>query len=522
MYPCASSLWSGCSRSRSEPGRSSGRARSATPSAASCPTSPCEKGTLCKLDPGSQAGTCAEECNRATAGTLTACPDERPICGGDGTCRACAADAECQERGTSLSRCVDKKCAACRDSSDCGDPLKPVCDPTSRTCRPCALHSECTDHVCVKDDTLAGLTDAAPLQLGQCVPLMRQVVLDRGCTGCTLTAKLAELSPEKPYLRVSGLLNLNGTANKPLNGLPVLHLVTDAADLSPAQLATAPTTTLSNGALPALQINAGVHAVLEGLVINNSSKGLVCTGTVGAPGSTQVRVLRSLLASNGTAIISQSCDLRIEDSWIGFWQPASGGVTLKGNGLAMDLDTTRFEILNTVLVRNAPEFFGTGFSGLRIRNTQGAPQPGRILHSTFARQDTTVVGGNVLAVDCTYNVAGALTILNSLFLNDAQLGANTYVAPNCRSTHVAYNGSNDPALAGTGSVTNLTYGEVFATAPDTNNPRLKASALPSLQRGTASYVDALNTPVDLPARDIEGKPRSTSNPVYGAFETAFP
>lgn len=477
------------------------------------PDFPCQGATLCKLDPGSTVGTCAEECNPDTAGTLTTCPDERPICGDDGACRACTADAECQERGAALPRCVDKKCAACRDSRDCsGDPLRPVCDPGSRSCRPCALHSECADHVCAKDDTLAALTDAAPLRAGQCVPAARQVVPDRGCTDACLRARVLELGPERPYLRLSGIINQTGLSlSKPLNTLPVLHLVTDTADWSPAQLGTPPTVELRNGAMAAVLINAGVDAVLEGLTFDNSIRGLECAGTAGSPTATRVRVLRSLFAGNTVGITSRSCDLRVEESWLGIGPAIYGNPAVKGNELAMDLDTTRFEIVNTVLVRNTPRVGLVGFSGIRISNTQGAAQPGRILHTTFARQDTVASGGQAMAIDCTYNVAASLTILNSLFLNEAPLGANTYLAPSCRGVNVAYNGSNDPALAGTGSRTDLKYSDVFVTAPETNNPRVKASAGPLVQHGTGDATG-------LPARDLAGRARPATSPAYGALE----
>ncbi|MFO0577322.1 MAG: hypothetical protein U1A78_25225 [Polyangia bacterium] len=477
------------------------------------PEFPCEGGTLCKLDPGSTVGTCADECSRSTAGALTTCPDDRPICGADGACRACAADAECQERGAARPRCVDKMCAACRDSRDCGgDPLRPVCDADSHTCRPCALHGECADHVCAKDDTLAGLTDAAPLRAGQCVPAARQVVPDRGCTDSCLRARVLELSPERPYLRLGGLINQTGlTLSKPLNTLPVLHVVTDTADFSPAQLATAPTVELRNGAMAALLVNAGVDAVLEGLTFDSSIRGLECAGTAGAPSATRVRVLRSLFASNTTGITSRSCELRIEDSWLGIGPPIYGNPAVKGNELAMDLDTTRFEIVNTVLVRNAPRFGLVGFSGIRISNTQGAAQPGRILHTTFARQDTVANGGHAMAIDCTYNVAASLTVVNSLFLSEAPVGVNSYLAPSCRGVNVTYNGSNDPALAGPGSRTDLTYGDVFVAAPELNSPRVKASAGPLVRRGTADVTG-------LPARDQAGRQRPSANAAYGAFE----
>jgi hypothetical protein len=489
------------------------------------PDFPCERGILCKLDPGSQVGTCVEECNKATAGTMTTCPDERPICGDDGTCRTCLGDGECQGRNTSLPRCVAQKCVACRANSDCSDPLKPVCDMTSNTCRGCTLHSECADSVCVKDDTLSGLTDQPPLKQGQCVPAARQVLVDRNCSGtCNMQSKLQELTTEKPYLRVSGYHNTTLlTINKPTNSLPVIHIVTDTADLSPLQLTAPPGSDMSNGAGAGIQVNGGTDVVLEGLTLFNTKMGLVCAGTMGSPTATKVRVIRSLFASNDVGISSRSCDLRIEDSWLGIGPPAYGALALSGNLLAMDLDTTRFEITNTSFVRNAPRMPGGGFAGVTVRNTLGAPQPGRIVHATFMRHDTPAIS-KATAVDCLYAVGSTLTVLNSLFVNDVSLGTNTYLAPNCKTGNgdVLSNGSDDPTLSGTGSVTDLKYTDLFVgtgLSGASYSPRIKPTAASLVRHGTAAYSDSQGTLV-LPTVDSEGRPRPASNVAFGAFEPA--
>lgn len=489
------------------------------------PDYPCERGIQCKLDPNSQVGTCVEECNKATAGSMTTCPDEKPICGDDGTCRTCQVDGECQGRSASLPRCVAQKCVACKTNSDCGDPLKPVCDATSNTCRGCTLHSECTDGVCAKDDTLGSLTDAAPIRQGQCVPAARQVVVDRTCTGtCSLQSQLQALDTTRPYLRVTGNHNTTLlTINKPTNSLSVVHIVTDTADLSPVQLTNAPSTDLSNGAGAGIQVNAGVDVVLEGLTVFGTKMGLVCSGTAGSPTTTRVRVLRSLFTGNDIGISSRSCDLRVEDSWLGIGPTAYGALALNSNPLAMDLDTTRFEIINTAFVRNAPRM-GSAFAGITVRNTQGAAQPGRIVNTTFMRHDTPSAS-KALAIDCAYPVAGALTIINSLFVNDvAPSGGNTYVAPNCKSGNVLYNGSDDTTLTGTGSFTDLggKYTDLFVgtgLSGSSYNPRIKPTAAALVRRGTTAHTDSQGA-VTLPTVDSEGRARPTSNVAVGAFEPA--
>ena len=219
----------------------------------------------------------------------------------------------------------------------------------------------------------------------------------------------------------------------------------------------------------------------------------------------------------------RSCDLRVEDSWLGIGPTAYGALALNSNVLAMDLDTTRFEIVNTSFVRNAPRT-GVAFAGITLRNTLGAAQPGRIVHSTFMRHDMPSAS-KALAIDCTYAVAGSITILNSLFVNDvAPSGGNTYVAPNCKSGNVLYNGSDDTTLTGTGSFTDLggKYADLFVGTGLSNsayNPRIKPTAASLVRRGTTAYTDSQGA-LTLPAVDSEGRARPSSNVAVGAFEPA--
>lgn len=483
------------------------------------PDYPCEAGFLCKTEQGAASGTCQPECGAGTAGQMTACPDDHPICTSGGSCGLCTGDDQCLARNSSFPRCSKAGlCVTCSQNSDCKDSLSPVCDTTSNTCRPCTLHRECSDGICVKDDTLAALPTGKELKKGQCVPATRQVAVDStSCpSGCTLQSKFdgtMGVSVDRPYLKISNFKSsLKLRIGVMPTSLPVIHVVTDSADLSPALYTAAPTNSLSDGADTALLIDSGANVVLEGVNINLSQVGLQCTGTTGNP--TTVRVLRSLFSENKTGINASNCDLKVEDSWIGTGVP---GAASRGNSLAMSLDSTKFEIVDSVFFSNVAA--ANVFSGITLRNTAGAAgmMPGRIVNTTFAKHENADGTKKALAVDCTsYNIGNNLTIVNSLFLNEAApTSGNRYVGTACgTSTYVTNNGSDDTTLTGTGSATDLKYADVFVAPP---NLRVKAAAATLVGKGVTTYTDSKGA-VTIPTKDLDGRARPTNNVAFGAFE----
>lgn len=498
------------------------------------PDYPCDKDRkeVCRIeDPVAMTGTCQAECQK---GVPTSCPQDKPVCGDDGACRACSADSDCQAYNPALGRCVQSKCVACKvatAATDCTDVNKPACDAPTGTCRACALHSECADGICVKDDTLKNLP--TPLSLGQCVPASRQIVVTPACTGaCSLNSQLMNVSRDKPYLRLSNFKSttLMININKPADSmLPNIHIVTDNADVSPAQLTAEPGSSVENntGLSSAIQVNNGADVIMEGLTILRSTNGLVC-GMMGAPSTAtyKVKLIRSIFTANTNALITYpGCELSISDSWFG---PHPAFTNPTGNIRTMDLDSTTFEIVNTVFLKNGDV---GKFSGIRINNTDMKFHPGRIINSTFARNEwsQSAVGINALAVHCNYRPGASLTILNSLFLNDTPPSmGNVYVASDCflgtsgGGMNIAYNGSDSP-IAGTGSVSGLVIGDVL-TEPRTDpgvqtSLRIKQAAAASVRKGVGMYTDAQG-PVPVPTRDMDGRARASTNVTLGAFEAA--
>lgn len=492
------------------------------------PDYPCDKDKkeVCRIDdPATMTGSCQAECQK---GVPASCSQDKPVCGDDGTCRACSADSECQAYNPALGRCVQTKCVACKTataSADCTDPNKPACDAPTGTCRACALHSECADGICVKDETLKGLPK--PLLLGQCVPAARQVVVSQTTCpagSCTLNDRVKDVSSEKPYLRLSNFKSTTVMVNisKPLDPLlPTLHIVTDTADLTPAQVTTEPSISVENntGFASAIQVGANADVVIEGLPILRSYNGLVCGVASGMNYGQpiKVRLIRSIFSLNNNAVLAyKGCDLSVSESWFG---PHPAFANTGGNSKALDLDSTRFEISNTVFLKNAQP---GQFSGILLKNS-GSTSIGRIINSTFVRHDIPDPTSKALAIDCLYSPGANLTILNSLFLNDTPpTGGNVYVGAQCSmgmngGMHIAYNGA-DSTIPGTMNVGNLAIADVLTDVAN-SNLRIKTSAAASVRKGVATYTDAQG-PVSVPTRDQDGRTRSSTNVTYGAFEAA--
>lgn len=496
------------------------------------PDYPCDKDKkeVCRIeDPATMTGSCQAECQK---GVPASCPADKPVCGDDGTCRTCSADSECQAYNSALGRCVQSKCVACKAATaaaDCTDVNKPACDAPTGTCRACALHSECPDGICAKDDTLKDLPAPNALRLGQCVPASRQVLVNpTTCgSGCTLNTKLNEVSAAQPYLRLSNFKSTTVmvTIGKPTAPLPNIHIVTDTADLTPGQLTTEPGSSVENGSgfASAIQVNANADVIIEGLPILGSLNGLVCGVASGmnAGQPVKVRLIRSIFSLNGSTTMGGAltaytgCDLSVVESWFG---PHPAFTRTGGNTKAMDLDSTKFEIINTVFLKNGvPGQFG----GILLNNTMNA-SVGRILNSTFARHDQANSGSKAVAIHCNYNPGTNLTILNSLFLNDTPPStmSNVYVAPQCGQgtgggMHIAYNGSDSP-IPGTGSVGTLSLTNVLTDAVN-GNLRIKQGAAASVRQGVGMYTDGQGA-VPLPTRDQDGRTRPTTNVSFGAFE----
>lgn len=483
------------------------------------PDLPCEDGRYCKVAQGASVGQCeSSECSSASD-----CASDRPNCSSQGRCFACATSSDCaKQSGTPI--CDAGRCVACKSSKDCTDKLSPVCDVAAHTCRACQKHLECDsssgthDGVCVKDSTLSALSSNLSLQAGMCVPTDRVVSVDKtSCptATCMLQDKLNELSAQKPYLRIGELESTQPVTVKPVPGLPEVHIVSPAGDysLTDATAKTlAPSSVLKNNGGVAVTVDTGASVTIEGLTLASSKTGLSC---VGVGNQTKVRLLRTLIGENDTGILATSgCELSIEQSWIGNEpQGRQAGVVNAGNLLAMDLTSTKFDLINSV-VSNNRGMTPAAFSGILVKSAT-ATTPGRIINSTFVENKSSTAR-KATALDCL-PATGNISIVNSLFLDaSAPAGGTTYVHTDCRSASQKYLGSNDAALTGDNNITDLVASDVFVSSVS-NDFRLKPSADSRVRDGgLTQFIDSGKNII--PTVDIAGIPRGTAKLSRGALE----
>lgn len=482
----------------------------------------CDEGQLCQVPAGQTFGACVQaECGVGQA----TCPGDRPLCVA-GRCKACEQDADCQVQSAEAPVCIDGACVACRDNSQCKTSDRKVCDATSHTCRGCKLHSECSPGVCAKDDAFATLS--SPIPPGSCVDASRVAEVDDTCdVPCLQTVLSSGVSTAKPYVRILRY-SASGRVTIPAlpPGLPRFYIIGPLADVRATQIATAPAMRLSSASGPAVEVLGGSHITLEGVIIKDSVTGLDCnsksTLSTGTP--TKVSLIRSLLGGNQVAIkASTQCELDLDQTWIGKG-PTTVFASISRNDTSMVLDSTRLRMVNSVLWDNGKST--PQFGGIQLSDSANRRPAVHIVNSTFARLEWSALGQMTLAIDCDYDPAGSLAIVNTLFLNDALAGGYTYVRGLCRGTAGSLTavGSNDAALVGVGNTTNLVSDNTFTDAAN-GDLRVRTTAASGVTNGgVSSLTDGKGLDVIVPSVDFDGKPRgSTGSPTartLGAFEVS--
>jgi len=472
-----------------------------------------QQGKLCD----SITHTCvAPMCSAASASSNT-CPAETPICRGGG-CAKCKDSTECVALNAGVHFCSAGRCVVCAANTDCQG-ATPICDTGTQTCRSCRAHSECADvgGICAKDDTFANLstTDLSlNIPKGSCVPASRINVVDPACaaSSCSLATELGMVSVQRPYVRVGSVNIINPVTIPPLPSPPVpsFYIVGATADFAPSTtIPVTPAVIMSAGT--ALQIPAGSHTIIEGLVLNQSSIGLDCVG--GA--QTNVKLIRSLVAGCATGIkAGAKCELSIDSSWIGLGPPDPRLQDYAANALAMQLNSTQLTVVNSVFFHNGG---GSGlFGGVSLSDSMGLNPLVRFINTTFDNHIFSD-GRKTLAVDCNYMTNGKVTFLNTLFLNPGAPGGGfTYVNGNCRqgANPLASVGSNESALSCPTCVTNVD--ESIFVDPSLGDLHLKSTAPTSITAGgTLQFTDSVGQ-VPIPTTDINGVARGASAAI-GAF-----
>lgn len=408
----------------------------------------------------------------------------------------------------------------CTTAKDCiSDPQKPTCDMTTQTCRGCRLHAECESMVCVKDNTLSTLPSGNSLTPGMCVPATRVLTVDDSCgSSCSLQTAVDNASSFQPYVLMknytltAAALLINAKA-----GLPELHIITSTADSSPAQIRSPPTASVSfaSTTVGAIQVTGGASVTIEGLVVFGSNTGVMCdSNKAGVPAATSVTFLRSVIGLSRVGIRTKPlCKLTLDQCFIGKAPQPVFSMVNGGNLLAMDLDTTEFTIVNSVLSDNRDSSMSS-FGGIIMRGSSG-----RIVNTTFyGNSNNYSTGLNGLAVVCP-SPSSNLTIFNTLFVNPVQFG-KPHVDPNCRSAATFdYIATDEPLPLGGGAGSRIFPVSDSALVDPTNGDfRLKTTAPSAVTTGGTKKFNG----VTISTVDARGTPHPATTVAIGAFEGAAP
>jgi len=491
----------------------------------------CELGKFCKLIPGDPNGVGMCVTSECTVGAaVNTCPAEAPVCSA-GHCIACSNDDDCKASSAGQPFCLKDtgRCVECRTPADCTvGSAKPACDKSDGQCKPCTRHDQCSTQVCVKDETLNVSSIPAPMRLktGDCVPTKAILNVDVNCTSCgNLQTQINAASIDAPYILVKNYdekTPINVTA-KP--NLPELHIVTSTADSSPALLSQAPPATMhyQNMATPLLTVHGGASLTLEGMLIYNSSTAILCDSDNGAGATvpTGLTIRRSIIGLTDQAIRTRpKCQLTLDQSYIGMG-PASFGSFTGGNFLAMNLDGTSFEIINSVFNHNVG-MVNTAFAGISVSNSTAITGlTGRIVNSTFYRHEPKYPGTGVplpLAIQCS-GAAINLTVFNTLFVNTSgfPMAGRSYIGSSCLSSGTVDYIATDESLPIAGAGPNLIAAtESVLTAPQGGDVSLVKSAPSGVVTGGTKTLNG----VAAPQVDIRGATRGATKVSIGAFEVA--
>ncbi len=490
----------------------------------------CPDGERCVLSATDDPGMCLPTCD-----TSQSCAAAAPVCDlQQNVCRSCfpGEDAACQKRDPATPRCGGGHCVQClskrSDSAQATECLgigrgTPVCDKEKNTCRPCQRHSECDSGVCAKDNTGVSLGNPQ----GSCVPVEQVMIVDQNlCTSdgpvfCTVKQALDRIDAQHRYVllrksAVTGDFTDLQIGYLPSHQLPTapLWLIGPTADTAPANVSSVPPVSLGGlTTKDALTITSS-RVTIEGLVIRGSNTGIACLG----PGA-QVRVVRSLLAGNNTALVAASgCSLSVEQSWLGRAPDGSafgGAASLTRNARGLDVTASDFWVQNSVFADNGDSRVD-GFGGVRVRSLSiGSRSRSGIVNSTFMQQSGLIKDGKYYAgVLCHESTSERLVVMNTLFFTDSPLRLTPedhYIDPTCGAS-LHHNGSNDAILTDDKSLVLPATAMPFVAAAARNlhlGPKLVVGNS-SLYDGGAAALDLGADRIVAPAIDMDGLVRGAT------------
>ena len=496
----------------------------------------CADGQRCVAGPEQGQSQCVPTCDGNAA-----CADAAPICDRrEQICRTCFAgeDAACQLRDPKNPRCGGGRCVQCvspgpgsAQAVECqpsGAALAsaPVCDKQQNTCRSCQRHSECDSGVCAKD----GSGEPYGIPQGSCVPVEQVMVVNQDlCTRdgpvfCTVKQALDRVDMKHRYIvlrkgAVPGDFTELQIGYLPSHQMYPLTLIGPLADASPISGTSLPAVSLGGDIVKDALTITSSRVVIEGLYIRDSRAGITCSGA-----TAQLRIVRSLLAGNSTAVtVASGCNLTVDQSWFGRGPAPGAFAELAKNARSVDVTASDFWVLNSVFTDNGDPRVD-GFGGVRVHSLSVGPRTrSGIINSTFMEQSGLLkLGKYFTSVMCDVPVGDRLVLLNTLMLSDKPLLTSPeehYVDSTCGAM-VSHVGSNDAWLNAANSVVLPMEAMPLrnAAARDLRLPATPGSEGPVLQHGGVPMIEVGGERILAPSFDLDGRSRPTGSVAIGAFE----
>lgn len=500
----------------------------------------CADGQRCVAGPEQGQSQCVPTCDGNAA-----CADAAPICDRrEQICRTCFAgeDAACQLRDPKNPRCGGGRCVQCvspgpgsAQAVECqpsGAALAsaPVCDKQQNTCRSCQRHSECDSGVCAKD----GSGEPYGIPQGSCVPVEQVMVVNQDlCTRdgpvfCTVKQALDRVDMKHRYIvlrkgAVPGDFTELQIGYLPSHQMYPLTLIGPLADASPISGTSLPAVSLGGDIVKDALTITSSRVVIEGLYIRDSRAGITCSGA-----TAQLRIVRSLLAGNSTAVtVASGCNLTVDQSWFGRGPAPGAFAELAKNARSVDVTASDFWVLNSVFTDNGDPRVD-GFGGVRVHSLSVGPRTrSGIINSTFMEQSGLLKQGKYyLDVLCDTPVGDRLVVMNTLLFSAAPLKTapeEHYIDPSCGAS-LHRNASNDPVLSADRSLVLPGAAMVFADAAGRDlhlGPRLSVAGGSPSDGGVAS-LDLTPDHIVAPAVDLNGYPRNQPGGAVsiGAYEAS--
>ncbi len=281
------------------------------------------------------------------------CSGNTPVCS-QGTCAPCTTatdpEAACAAIDPTTPHCLNGgtdtgACANCRNTVDCSDPAKRICDDKTHACRGCNADGDCASLVC---DLTPGSAN-----IGRCVAQSQVIYVNGqngpGCddanSGATPALAVCKISVAFTKAKAAGAVAIR-VANMPGQSYQDEDL--SFADFKISLIGEKGTSVRpKSNNKPALDFTGAMtNAIVRGFTLTGATgtgaNGLHCSdGTVKVYDVTATN-------NNGFGIDGDNCDtITIDRCWLGAVAGVSAGNVAGGLRIKKN-----FHVLNTVIVKN--------------------------------------------------------------------------------------------------------------------------------------------------------------------------